>query len=365
MEKLEITRFGTIKGFQNEISINDFLHLINKSLNKPLICRNGLHYYYKVARDAKDYDKYIINQYELDIKHSGSYYPILKKSLDDFCIKSKENDDEKLISQEVEMSSFENIKSAKDIKKALKYLRKRKKHFIKHELCLLISPMISIITFIVGIKLIGSLNFLVCATGFINILISVFAGTYTFAQFDPFFEKIFYDTTSSFDDYLDARDMTKHKIKYLEEGLKKSRINDYSYLRTPIQEEVENNNTNNNQVVQYMQEIEDLAKSLPSKERYKVIREILVILDDYTSKATKLRNAGTTGLILDDEMQKVLMETFGKLSSLYLEVNDMKNAQKESKVSIDECQKYREEVNQRLATLSFEEEKGQSRVMRQ
>ena len=89
------------------------------------------------------------------------------------------------------------------------------------------------------------------------------------------------------------------------------------------------------------------------------------ILDDYTSKATKLRNAGTTGLILDDEMQKVLMETFGKLSSLYLEVNDMKNAQKESKVSIDECQKYREEINQSLAALSFEEEKGQSRDMRQ
>ena len=38
--------------------------------------------------------------------------------------------------------------------------------------------------------------------------------------------------------------------------------------------------------------------------------------------------------------------------------------QNDNKESIDECQKYREEVNQCLEALSFEEEKGQSRVMK-
>ena len=361
MEKLKITNFGTVRGMRSEMTVNDFIEWIKKRINEKTYAMDGLYYSLEITKDYDNKDKYLISydnkQAEIDLSSSKLQYPILKHELDNFCAISDKNSNESLISQVMEKSSFESINNVDDINTGINYLKNKKKFFSKQRWNIFELPILSVIYGIGGYKVVSMGSPL----SFPVVLTWAIASTVGLLKIGAHIEDVAEGKGYSLLDYSKILKKTNHKIKVLEKKLELNRTKDNSHIKTIVQPSDDKKDVFLDSIIRYMKRIDDLSISLPTSERKRVLEEINVILKKY--KTIPTNNYDASGLTLGNDKQKALRETIDKLNSLYLEVEQKLRNQNQNKVSIDECEKYENEINQNLENLKNEEE-GQSRVLR-
>lgn len=372
MEQLIVTEIGTIKaqGFQanfrrmfgiNEITLQKFLNKINKKLktnkSETMLCyienykfkydaqvqkeNNNSEDIYDITIDGKEFC--------LDISNAGTYYPILKKKLEEYCEITNINNKIEKNANMAENSNLSDIASKEEILMCLDYLKKKKRNLKKEKIKFILSCIVVVLGPASSILFLNSgvmLYLITSLVSFISLL--KIANMIT----DNVIKSLF-----------SISKMTNYKIKALEKKLQQMidtniKINSYSELNTKKTDIYKDN------IIKYMKNIMISANKLKGLERKHILMELSEILDDYTIKTKNINEKSSNNLSLIDNERAIATSTIDKLVSLEMEVAELLKRDKRNENISQQSIHLKEEIDKNIDLAEKENSEGKKLLLK-
>jgi len=335
---------------KHEISINKFLRKLSYRVNKggPYLDDDNnatLEYDAFVYQSGEDrycikfnYNKHYEN-YELCIKDSKEYYPLLKEKLDELAEFTKQHDKQAEIVKNGECGKNLNVA---DTKIYLKYLHDLVKRLNIYKALVLIGAILGIFGMPFSCWLIGTYKALISVIPLILSLVSIITLILILIEDNSILSLPFR-----------MAKIMKLKIKRITKLLAKKKEVSLKVNNELKKEEVKQD-VYKNSIINYMSTIMDGANKLSKSERRQKLLELRDILDEYTNKCQELCNSSTK-LTLTDSERNIAIQTLDKLTTLEMEIAEMIRRDTESSKITLESDILRKKIDDYLAIVSDDE----------
>lgn len=364
---MNATKYGTIKwttdeydgdmiygGFyytkQHEMSINKFLKKLSYRVNK------GGPYLDDDNNATLDYDAFVYQSgddryhikfnygknnenYELCIKDSKEYYPLLKGKLDELADITKQHDSQAEIVKNGEHG--ENL-SISETNIYLKHLHSLFKKLNFDKALVLTGAILGTI----------GIPFSCWLMAVYKGLISLIPLILSIASAMTLIEVLIEDKSVLSFPFRMAK-IIKLKIQRITKLLTKK--NEVSFkLDNGVKSEEIKQDIYKNSIINYMSTIMDGANKLNKNDRRQKLLELRGILDEYTNRCQELHN-DSTKLTLTDSERTIAIQTLDKLTTLEMEIAEMIRRDTENSKVVSESDDLRKKINEYLAIVSENE----------
>ena len=379
MEILTVTEYGTIKGNYSfkEKSIDAFIKQIVKTINKTkeTIDRTNarnIDYITKVKLSGNG-DVIITmdgNEYYLELDRNSKYYIELKSKFDELIEISKKNMHRQRIINDFENNyDMDKHNNNEDLQVYLKFLRESKiKYLLKSILTVALNAFGNF-----GI-IIGFIFALSYPNSILKLPILLFGGIFSFSYYITMIIEII--ENNEYNNLLN--DIIKYfRITRLINLKIKNLTNKYNKVEAINKKLDSQMNMPNNpkrdiykdEIIKYMSDIMMGANDINKKDGNAILLELSAILDEYTSRMKKYNSNKEKGLTLENERTTIMHEIIGKLTTLKMEIIEIKRRDDNNKKFTDDSEMLREKLNEYIAITSSDEvvqaSNGKKRVLTQ
>ena len=362
MERLELTEYGTIKGNYSfkEKSIDAFIKQIVETINKTkeTIDRTNarnIDYITKVKLSGNG-DVIITmdgNEYYLELNRNSKYYIELKSKFDELIEISKKNMHRQRIINDFENNyDMDKHNNNEDLQVYLKFLRESKIKYLLKSILTVALNAFGAFGIIIGFNF--ALSY---PNSILKLPILLFGGIFS----------ISYYITMIIENN-ESNNLLNDIIKYFRItrliNLKiKNLTNKYNKVEAINKKLDSQMNMPNNpkrdiykdEIIKYMSDIMMGANDINKKDGNAILLELSAILDEYTSRMKKYNSNKEKGLTLENERTTIMHEIIGKLTTLKMEIIEIKRRDDSNKKFTDDSEMLREKLNEYIAITSSDE----------